>query len=365
MSQDITHAMSTTHEKKEVTIYDIAEALGISAATVSRGLKNHPAIKQSTKDRIFAQAEQMGYRFNTFARNLRMKRTHTIGVIVPRLNSMFMSDVLAGMEKVSNESGYELIISQSLESMEKETKNALTMFNSRVDGLLVSLAYDTTDINHFKRFVDKNIPLIFFDRVFEHPNCPTIIINNLKAAYEMTCHLIDQGCRTIIHVTGSLKRNVYAMRLKGYKEALADRGIQFQEDWLIVNDLSVSDGIQAAEQILAMEEKPDGVFVTNDTCAISCMLELKRRGLSVPGDIAVAGFNNDPSATVVAPNLTTVDYRGHEMGKVAAKTLIDLLEGSADQQAAATIVLRHQLVIRESTKTKQPTKNSAKNNPKK
>lgn len=348
--------MSTTPERKEVTIYDIAKALGISAATVSRGLKNHPAIKQSTKERIFEQAELMGYRFNTFARNLRMKRTHTIGVIVPRLNSMFMSDVLAGMEKVSNESGYELIISQSLESMEKETKNALTMFNSRVDGLLVSLAYDTTDIDHFKRFIDKNIPLIFFDRVFEHPNCPTIIINNFKAAYEMTCHLIDQGCRTIVHVTGSLKRNVYAMRLKGYKEALADRGIQFREDLLIVNDLSASDGIRAAEQILGMEEKPDGVFVTNDTCAISCMLELKRQGLSVPRDIAVAGFNNDPSATIVAPNLTTVEYRGHEMGKVAAKTLINLLDGKADQGTAATIVLRHQLITRESTKTR-PRKN--------
>src|SRR5690606_36789531 len=133
--------MSTTPETKKVTICDIAKALGISATTVSRGLKNHPAIKQSTKERIFEQVELMGYRFYTFARNLRMKRTHTIGVIVPRLNSMFMSDVLAGMEKLYNESGYQLIISQSLESMAKETKHALTMFNSRIDGLLVSLGY--------------------------------------------------------------------------------------------------------------------------------------------------------------------------------------------------------------------------------
>ncbi len=347
--------MSTKEEKKEVTIYDIAAALNISAATVSRGLKNHPAIKQSTKDRIFAQAERMGYRFNTFARNLRAKRTYTIGVIVPRLNSMFMSDVIAGMEKVCNEAGYELIISQSLESMEKETKNALTMFNSRVDGVLVSLAYDTTDINHFKRFMDKNIPLIFFDRVFEHPNCPTIIINNLNAAYEMTSHLIEQGCRRIVHVTGNLKRNVYAMRFKGYKEALADQGIPFQDDWLIVNSLSADDGIQAATQILAMDERPDGIFVANDTCAVSCMLELKRHGWMVPDDILVAGFNNDPLTTVVSPSLTTVNYSGHEMGKVAAKTLINLLNGAADQQAAATIVLRHRLIVRESTQKQTAT----------
>ncbi len=341
------------YTKKEITIYDIAEALNISAATVSRGLKNHPAIKQATKDKIFAQAERMGYRFNTFARNLRVKKTYTIGVIVPRLNSMFMSDVLAGMEKVSNEAGYDLIISQSLETVEKEIKNAATMFNSRVDGLLVSLAYDTTDIGHFKRFVDKNIPLIFFDRVFEHPNCPNIVINNYKAGYELTEHLILQGCRQIIHVTGSLNRNVYEMRFKGYRDALMSHGIPFQDDWLVVNNLSAEDGIQAAKHVLALPDRPHGIFVANDTCAVACMQELKRNGLRVPDDILMAGFNNDPLATVVEPNLTTIDYQGHEMGEIAAKTLINLLNGDGENEhQAATIMLRHKLIIRESTQRK-------------
>src|SRR5690606_19860463 len=280
---------------------------------VSRGLKDHPAVKQATKDRIFAQAERMGYRFNTFARNLRTKRTHTLGVIVPRLNSMFMSDVLAGMEKVSNEAGYELIISQSLETMEKEWKNAATMFDSRVDGLLVSLAYTTTDIDHFQRFIDRNIPLIFFDRVFEHPNCPNVVIDNRKAAYDMTTHLIHQGCRRIVHIAGNLNRNVYAMRFKGYKDALDDNGIPFEEGQLIVNNLGIEDGISAAKQILAHPQRPDAVFSANDTCAVACMQELKRNGLHIPDDLLIAGFNNDPIATVVEPNLTTIDYKGHEM----------------------------------------------------
>ncbi|MBK1439543.1 LacI family DNA-binding transcriptional regulator [Parapedobacter sp. ISTM3] len=341
--------MSTSNERKEVTIYDIAEALHISAATVSRGLKNHPAVKQATKDKIFAQAERMGYRFNTFARNLRTKRTYTIGVIVPRLNSMFMSDVIAGMEKVSNEAGYELIISQSLETMEKEMKNAVTMFNNRVDGLLVSLAYTTTGIDHFKRFMDKNIPLIFFDRVFEHPNCPNIVINNHKAAYELTSYLIHQGAKRIMHIAGNLNRNVYSQRFKGYKDALSDNGIQFQEDWLMVKNLSAEDGIHTAKHICALTERPDAIFVANDTCAVACMQELKRNGVHVPKDMLVAGFNNDPIATVVEPNLTTVNYRGHEMGEMAAKTLINLLNGSSEQHTAATIVLRHELIIRDST----------------
>ncbi len=339
-------------ERKEVTIYDIAANLNISATTVSRGLKNHPAIKQATKDKIFAQAERMGYRFNTFARNLRVKKTNTIGVIVPRLNSMFMSDVLAGMEKVSNEAGYDLIISQSLETVEKEVKNAATMFNSRVDGLLVSLAYDTADIAHFNRFIDKNIPLIFFDRVFEHPNCPNIVINNYRAAHELTGHLLSQGCRRIVHVTGNLNSNVYDMRFKGYRDALIAHGVPFEDERVIINNLGTEDGIQVARQLLAQGELPDGIFVANDNCAVACMQELKRNGVRIPDDVAVAGFNNDPIATVVEPNLTTIDYKGHEMGEVATKTLINLLDGNREQQAAATIVLRHQLIVRDSTQRK-------------
>lgn len=338
------------HNRKEITIYDIAKALNISAATVSRGLKNHPAIKQATKDKIFTQAEQMGYRFNTFARNLRAKKTGMIGVIVPKLNSMFMSDVLAGMEQVSNEAGYDLIISQSLESVEKEVKNASTMFNSRVDGLLVSLAYDTVDISHFQRFIDKNIPLIFFDRVIEHPSCPNIVINNYKAAYEITEHLISQGCHHIVHVAGNLNRNVYNMRFKGYRDALLSHNIPFQDDWLIVNNLSTEDGILTAQHILSMKTLPHGVFISNDSCAVSFMQELKRNSVRIPEDLLVAGFNNDPITTVVEPNLTTVDYKGHEMGEVATRTLINLLNGNSSDVQAATIVLRHELTIRDSSK---------------
>ena len=126
-------------KNKEITIYDIAESLNLSSATVSRGLKDHPAIRKETKKRILEKAKEMGYRHNQFASNLRQNRTNTIGVIVPRLNSYFMSSAIAGIEKVVNEAGYNLVISQSLESAKKENVNIRTMFNSRVDGLLVSL----------------------------------------------------------------------------------------------------------------------------------------------------------------------------------------------------------------------------------
>lgn len=335
--------------EKEVTIYDIAKRLNYSPATVSRALNDHPAIRLDTKDTIMAMARQMGYRSNTFASNLRRQRTNTIGVIVPRLNSSFMSAVLAGMERIANEASYNLIISQSLESAKKEIANAHTMFNSRVDGLLVSVAYDTESLDHFEAFIQKKIPLLFFDRVMMHKQCTSITIDNVQAGYEATTHLLQQGCRRIMHVTGSLKRNVYADRLAGYRQALQQHNLPYDESLLLVTDLSQEAGIDAARRIQAMPNRPDGLFVANDFCAVSSMMSLRKLGIAVPDEIAVVGFNDDPIAQVIEPGLSTIHYPGDIMGEVAAKSLINHLNGTQDILATNRIILRSELVVRESS----------------
>lgn len=341
---------------KEVTIYDIANKLNISAATVSRGLKDHPGINKKTKKRILDAAAEMGYRSNSFASNLRKKSSHIIGVIVPRLNSSFMSDVIAGIEKVVNDANYNLFISQSLESMKKEVSNAKAMFNNRVDGLLVSLAYDTDNIDHFEPFLKRDIPVIFFDRVQEHKKCPCIYINNYQAAYEITTHLIAQGCKRIAHIGGNQLRNVYADRARGYEQALKDHKMPVADDLLIISDLSARSGADLAEKILNMPDRPDGVFVANDICAIACMQAMKKAGIKIPADIAFAGFNNDPTSCVIEPNLTTIDYRGHEMGEVAAKIMVDHLMKGDDVQKTHSLILRSELIVRESSLKKKPRK---------
>jgi len=342
-----------SNPEKEVTIYDIAQKLNISAATVSRGLKDHPGINKNTKKKILAAADEMGYRSNSFASSLRTKRGNVIGVIVPRLNSNFMSDVIAGIEKVVNDSGYNLFISQSLETMEKEVSNAKAMFNNRVDGLLVSLAYNTDNIDHFEAFIKRDIPVIFFDRVVEHEHCPSIFIDNYKAAYNITTHLIEQGCKRIVHISGNQLRNVYRDRFNGYKKALEDHQIAFDDDLLIVNDLSAHAGMQAAQQIVQMAVRPDGVFAANDLCAISCIQVLKSEGIKIPDDIAFAGFNNDPTSCVIEPNLTTIDYKGYEMGEVAAKVLIGHLDRNNDLQQTHSLILRSELIVRDSSRKKE------------
>jgi LacI family transcriptional regulator len=334
---------------KEITIYDLARELNISIATVSRALKDDPVVSKKTRKRIFELAEEMGYRSNHFARNLRNQRTDTIGVIVPRLNSYFMSTVIAGIEQVANREGFHLIISQSSETVQNEMASAKTMFNNRIDGLLVSLAYDTDDITHFDMFFKRNIPLIFFDRVADHKDCTNILIDNRKAACEGTRHLIEQGCRKIVHITATPKRNVYIDRLEGYKQALAEHNLPFEEDHIIIGNLSQEAGIGAAAAILKMNPLPDGVFVSNDNCAVGCMLALKKAGIRIPADIAFVGFNNDPVSTVIEPNLTTINYPGYEMGEVAARNLINHLNGTATLHSTTTILLKSELVIRNSS----------------
>ncbi|QJD96787.1 LacI family transcriptional regulator [Mucilaginibacter robiniae] len=339
--------------EKEITIYDIARKLNISAATVSRGLMNHPSVNVNTKQRIVETADQMGYRSNHLASNLRKKRSNIIGIIVGNLNSSFMSNIISGVDSVLSKANYNLIISQSLDNIDKEVNIAQAMYNNRVDGLLVSLAYDTENAEHFESFVKRGIPLVYFDRTFPHEQCPGVAIDNVKAAYDVTQHLIEQGCKRIVHVTAYRLSAVALDRFNGYKQALLDNNIPFDESLIIYTHLGMQDGEKAAHQILNMPERPDAVFAINDACAVGCLLELKKHGINIPEDIAVAGFNNDREASIVEPNLTTVNYKGYEMGEVAAQILVDRLNNVTDTVTDNKLILKSDLIIRESSLRKK------------
>ena len=339
--------------QKEVTIYDIARELKISAATVSRGLNNHAAINKATRKKIMDLANKLGYRTNNFASNLRKQCTNTIGIIVHELNSHFITSVLAGIESVTTKADYDLIIGHSSETFKKEAANVVNFFDKRVDGLIASLAYDTEDMSHFDPFIKKGIPVVFFDRVDVNSAGTKVIIDNFKAGYEATAHLIEQGCKRIVHITANLKRNVYTDRLRGYKYALHEHQLPYDKHLLIVNDLSETASINAAKQILKMKPMPDGLFVTNDFCAAVCMQTLKEAGIRIPEDIAVVGFNNDVISKIVEPKLTTINYPGQKMGEVAASQLVNHLRGISDIHLTDTIIITSDLVIRKSSLKKK------------
>jgi LacI family transcriptional regulator len=336
-------------KEKEVTIYDIASALNISIATVSRALKNDPVVSKTTKKKIFDLAARMGYRTNHFARNLRNQTTNTIGVIMHELNSNFMTSVLAGIEKVTTDAGYDIIIAHSSESFNKEIANAKNLFDKRVDGLIASLSFDTKNLDHFKPFKEKNVPVIFFDRVEQEGNNTVVVIDNDKCGYQATQHLIEQGCKKIVHITASLKRNVYSKRFNGYKAALADYGLPYDDSLLIINDLSESAAIESAMQMLKMDPLPDAAFITNDFVAAVVMRTLKENGIKIPEQIAIVGFNNDAICTLVEPALSTINYPGIDVGEVAARNLINHLKGIGNMQNTNTIIIRSNLIIRKSS----------------
>jgi len=334
---------------REATIYDIANQLNISIATVSRALNDDPVVSKKTKKRIFETAERLGYRSNHFASNLRKQQTNTIGFMVHELQSSFINSVLTGVEKVATDAGYDLIIAHSQESYEKEVANAKNLFHKRVDGLITSLSFDTKNLDHFRPFTDRGVPVIFFDRVESYSENPVVVIDNYKCGYQATRHLIDQGCKKIVHITSDLSRNVYTDRFQGYRDALADHNIPFDDTLVIIGDLSEKAGVEATHRILEMHPAPDGAFITNDFVAAVCIRTLKQHNVSVPGDIAIVGFNNDTIGQLVEPALTTINYPGKEMGEVAARSLVNHLKGVASLQQIDRIIINAELIIRGSS----------------
>ena len=335
--------------QKEITIYDIAKQLNVSPATVSRALNDNTSISVSTRKKINALAESLGYRHNHFASSLRLQKTHTIGVIFHELNSYFITSVLAGIEKIATEDKYNLIIVHSAENAKLEIANAHNLFHKRVDGVIASLSFDTENLMHFKQFQSKNIPVVFFDRVFENSDGAKVIINNCQAGYDATTHLIQQGCKRIAHITSSLKRNVYFERKRGYRQALEDNKLKFDEKLVIIDGFKEADAIRSAQRFLSLKPLPDGIFITNDFCAAVIMQVLKDAGIRIPQDVAIVGFNNDSIGKVVSPKLTTINYPGFEMGQVAARTLINHLKGLWDMSLTNTVVIKSELIIRESS----------------
>ncbi len=337
-------------KKKEITIYDIAQHLSLSSATVSRALQDHPSIKKQTKQKVLNKAKELGYRYNHFAGSLRKQQTNTIGFLVHELNSSFINSVLSGIEKITTAAGYNLLIAHSSESLEKEIANAENFFKQRVDGLIASLTFETENLDHFKPFNDKGIPLVFFDRVEENNDYNTsVVIDNYKCGYQATQHLIEQGCKRIVISTSSLKRNVYRERHRGYKDALHDNGLTYSEKLVIINDLSEKAATENARRILKMNPLPDAVFITHDFSAAVCMQVLNDHGINVPTDIAIVGFNNDDISKLVQPRLTTINYPGKDLGEIAARNLIDQLNNKNPVRIANRIIIRSDLIIRQSS----------------
>lgn len=340
-------------QKHEITIHDIARKLNISASTVSRALKDNPIISEATRKRIKQTADEMGYRPNVMAANFRTKRTNTIGVIVPLINRHFFSSVISGIEEVAYDQGFAVTISQSNDNLIKEQKIAQTLFANRVDGVILSIGMETKEIDHLQMFSNRNIPMVFFDRIVDAIDAHKIVVNDFEGGYKATNHLIEQGALRIAHIGGPLNLKIYANRQKGYCKALADAGLEIDDNLIINGSLRRNDGYKATQKLIQSKKQPDAIFCANDTTALSAIIYLKENGIKVPENIAIVGFSNEPFSEVVSPSISTIKQPGFIIGKKAAELIIKQITSNNKIPQFETIVMPTELIIRESSRRKK------------
>ncbi|MEP7320900.1 MAG: LacI family DNA-binding transcriptional regulator [Saprospiraceae bacterium] len=336
--------------KTHVTIYDLAKELDVSPSTISRALRGHSSISEDKIKIITKLAKKRNYIPNDIAANLRQNKSNNIGVITTWINRNFHAQIISGVEEEASSQGMNVIILQSHDRYKDEVQNAQALLNSRVSGLIVSLAMETRNYDHFLPFFKNRIPVVFADRVPSELNSHKVLIDNVKVAYVATKHLIDQGYRHIAHLSGQRHRENYRDRILGYTKALKEHGINVNKNFIYeLKTKSGDEAIQAIQELLSLPIPPDAVFCTNDTMAVSIIQYCKKAGIHVPGQLAVMGFNNDPITTIIEPNLTSVFNPGFEMGKQAAKLLLDHNRLKWTDKNFTTIKLGTELMIREST----------------
>lgn len=338
----------------QVTIKDLARELGISPSTVSRALKDHPDISPQTKKAVNELAEKLNYQPNIVALSLRQSKTNTIGVIIPEIVHFFFSTVISGIEDVAYSAGYNVILTQSIESLQREMLNMKTLFNSRVDGMLISLSRETASFDHIEGMLAKGVPMVFFDRVYDHPSANKIIVDDFSGAKEATLHLIQQGCKRIAHIEGSPNLGITKQRLEGYLEALKEKNMPIDRSLIFpCPDATIEAGKEVTEKILEGGNLPDAIFATNDPVAMGAMQAIRNKGLKIPKDIAVVGFSNWLFTSMMDPPLSSVDQPGYEMGQEATKLLIRQIEAKSkddnDDPQPETKILKTRLVARESS----------------
>ena len=346
------HYLCIVKENDMMTMKDIAEALGISVATVSRALSDSPRISEERRRQIQAYAREHNFTPNVLAESLRhsrVKPVKIIGVIVPELVHYYFSTILKGIEEEAEQHGYRIMVAQSGEKYEREVRLCQSFYENKVCGIIVSQAKDTLRYEHFQRLIDAGVPLVFYDRICTGVNASRVVVDDYMGAYNAVTHLIESGCQRIAFYGGPQQLEISKNRFNGYKDALLKHGLAVDESIVRVCD-NRNEAESITPEILTLDHRPDGFFAVNDDTAIGILYTVKRAGLRVPEDISICGFTNGQRAIACDPMLTTVEQRGHRVGEEAAEILMDKVEGLTPMEKVEKRIVRTRLIIRGTTK---------------
>lgn len=336
-------------KNKRITIKDIANALDISPAAVSKAMHNDSRISAKTKAAVKRVAKELNYQPNHLASALRKGKSNLVGVIVPRTNSNFFSSVLENMEDVLNKAGYNIIITQSNESFDKECKNIDALLYTQVDGIIASMANETVDLAYYEKIKSKGIPLILFDRGENDLNVDYVGINDYDSSHMIVEHLVKKGCKRIAHIGGYRRTRIFNNRIRGYVDALKQHNLPLDESLLMESNLTLEDGRAQMTQLLELEQRPDAIYAASDYAALGALQVLKENNIKVPQDICLVGFGNEPFTSLVTPTISTVNQNSEAIGRIAAETFLKRVNDSNWKPRLTKNILESKLIIGDSS----------------
>ncbi len=333
---------------KRITARDIAVQLGISEMTVSRALNKRGYVDKTTREKVLAMSKELGYSPNHIAKSLVLKKTHTIGVVVPEITHSFFPEAIRGIEEATYKAGYQLILTHSAEDSERERNAIRTLESKRVDGILISVAQSVKDHTAYKDLIRIGTPIVFFDRCVPGIGASCVSIDDEQSAKHITEHLISHGYKKIAHLSGPQSISIGRARLNGFKQALKDNNVTCYEELIVQSGFHELNGYDAMKKILSMKKNkyPRAVVAVNDPVAFGAMKAIQEAGLRIPEDIAIVGFSDDIRAVLMPTPLTTVRQPAYEVGKRAAQKLLAFIEGKSE--SIDEIIVNTEQVIRRS-----------------
>lgn len=336
-----------------ITIKDIAKALELSPSTVSRALRDSYEIGEETKKRVQTYARDNNYRPNPAALSLKEKRTRTIGIVVPEIANTFFSQIIDGVDSVASDKGYNVIITQSKESVEKENQILDYLASRSVDGLIISVSAETDDLTELQKLKDRGMHIVFVDRIGNDIDSHKVIADNAQGAYEATMHLVENGCKNIVIISNNLNLSITQERIAGCERAMEEKGIKLKPGNIRYCNYggNIENEVQKAlDYLFKQKEKPDGIVSLSDRLSFEIIRYVNKKNIKVPGQVCLVGFSNSKYTELFNPSLSVIKQPAFEMGETAANLLLQLIESKRNVTDFETKVLSTQMIARESTK---------------
>ena len=331
--------------QKKLTIVDIANMLNVSKSTVSRAFRDSYDIHSETKDRILKFAKEINFEPNSIAKSLKEKKTKTIGVLIPSFSIPFYATAICGIQEQVAKNGYNLLICQSNETYADEVIGLKMLVSSRVDGIIMSVSSETVKNNHIVQVKEMGIPVVLFNRTIDL-DISKVKVDDYGGSYKMTEHLISRGHKKIFFIAGPSNLILSQQRLSGFKDAMYVNKIDVTENMIFPSNFTIESGRDVATEILSQKDKPDAIFCICDNVAFGVIQYLKEHGYKIPADVAVAGYTDEPVASLIDPPLTTVRQPIKDIGINAAELLFRQLKYSNFKPVDITMPV--QIIIRES-----------------